>query len=56
LTVNDLLVAANNLHALLHHINTLIGAGAHGKDTLEHLQKAGVGTSGGGGTTATGSA
>jgi hypothetical protein len=49
LTVNDLLVAADNLHALLYHIQTLIGAAAHGEDTSKHLQGPGVGAGGGGG-------
>jgi hypothetical protein len=40
--MNDLLVAADNLHALLHHIQMLIGAAAHGEDTSEHLQEAAV--------------
>jgi hypothetical protein len=35
--MNDLLVAADNVHALLYDIQTLIGAAAHGEDTLEHL-------------------
>jgi hypothetical protein len=55
LTVNDLLVAADNLHALLYHIQTLIGTAAYGEDTLEHLQEPGVGAGGGGGTTTLGS-
>jgi hypothetical protein len=35
--VNDLLVATDNLHALLYHIKMLIGATAHGEDIPEHL-------------------
>jgi hypothetical protein len=54
--VNNLLVAADNLHALLNDIQTLIGTVAHGEDTPEHLQEARVGASGGGGTTTAGSA
>jgi hypothetical protein len=56
LTVDNLLVAPNDLNALLHHIHALICAVAHGKDTTEHLQNPGVGARGGGGTTAAGSA
>jgi hypothetical protein len=56
LTVNNLLVTAGNLHALLNDIQLLIGAAAHGEDTPEHLQEARVGATGGGGTTTVGSA
>jgi hypothetical protein len=56
LTVDNLLVVPNYLKALLHHIHVLIHAMAHGKDTLEHLQEARVGTRGGGSTTTLGSA
>jgi hypothetical protein len=42
LTVNDLPVMVNNPHLLVHHIHALIYATAHGEDTFEHLQKAGV--------------
>jgi hypothetical protein len=56
LTVNDLLVAVNNLKALFQHIHALICAMAHGEDTLEHLQEARVGDGGGGDTIAVGSA
>jgi hypothetical protein len=52
--MNDLLVAMNNLHLLLHHIHVLIYSMTHGKDTSEHLQNPNVGT-GGGGTTTVGS-
>jgi hypothetical protein len=44
LAVNNLLVAPHNLKALIHHIQTLISASACGKDTLEHLQDARVGS------------
>jgi hypothetical protein len=54
--MNNLLVAPHNLKALIHHIQTLISASACGKDTLEHLQDAGVGSRSGGGTTTVGSA
>jgi hypothetical protein len=37
LTMNDLLIAVNNVEVHLHHIHALIYAMAHGKDTLEHL-------------------
>jgi hypothetical protein len=50
--VNNLLIAAYNLHALLNDIQTLIGAAAHGEDTLEHLQEVELGARGGGTTTA----
>jgi hypothetical protein len=56
LTVNDLLVAPDDLNALLHHLHVLICVTAYGKDTLEHLQDAEVGARGGGGTTTAGSA
>jgi hypothetical protein len=55
LAMNSLLVAVNNVHAALHHIQTLIYVAAHSKDTPKHLQEAGVGA-GRGGTTAVGSA
>jgi hypothetical protein len=45
----------HNLKALIHHIQTLISASACGKDTLKHLQDAGVGSRSRGGTTTTGS-
>jgi hypothetical protein len=32
-TMENLLVAAHNLHLLLHHIHALICAMAHGEDT-----------------------
>jgi hypothetical protein len=53
LTMNDLLVAVNNMNVLLHHIHAQICAAAHGEDTSEHLQETGV-LRGGRGTTATG--
>jgi hypothetical protein len=56
LAVNNLLVAPHNLKSLIHHIQTLISALVCGKDTLEHLQDAGVGSRSGGGTTTAGSA
>jgi hypothetical protein len=46
----------HNLKALIHHIQTLIGAPACGKDTSEHLQDAGVGSRSGEGTTTVGRA
>jgi hypothetical protein len=49
LTMNDLLVASDDLNVLLHHLHTLICATAHGKDTPEHLRDAKVGARGGGG-------
>jgi hypothetical protein len=52
----DLLVALHNLKALIHHIQTLISASTCGKDTMEHLQDAGVGSRSRGGTTTVGSA
>jgi hypothetical protein len=52
---DNLLVAPTNLKALLHHIHAPIRAMAHGEDTPEHLQEAGVGARGRGGTTTTGS-
>jgi hypothetical protein len=55
LAVNDLLIAPHNPKALIRHIYALIHALACGKDTLEHLQDAGVGTRSGGGTTTAGS-
>jgi hypothetical protein len=51
LTVNDLLVALDDLNALLHHLCELIYAMTHGKYTPEHLQDGGIGARGGGGTT-----
>jgi hypothetical protein len=42
--MNNLLVAPHNLKALIHHIHGLIRAPASGKNTLEHLQDARVGT------------
>jgi hypothetical protein len=56
LVVNNLLVTSHNLKALINHIQTLISALACGKDTLEHLQDARVGSRSGGGTTIAGSA
>jgi hypothetical protein len=56
LAVNNLLVAPHNLWALIHHIQTLISALTCGKDTLEHLQDAEVGSRSGGGTATVGSA
>jgi hypothetical protein len=35
--VNDLLVAANNLHVLQNDIQSLIGVATRGEDTLEHI-------------------
>jgi hypothetical protein len=55
MTMNDLLVAADNLRVLLYHVQTLIGVTTHGEDTLKYLQEARVGA-GGGGTTTIGSA
>jgi hypothetical protein len=55
LAVNNLLVAPHNLKALILHIQTLISASACGKDTLERLQDAGVGSRSRGGTTTMGS-
>jgi hypothetical protein len=55
LIVNDLLVAVDNQHALLYHIQTLIYEAAHVEDTLEHLQESGDGARGGVGTTTVGS-
>jgi hypothetical protein len=49
LAVNNLLIAPHSLKALIHHIQTLIGAPICGKDTTEHLQDAGVGSRSGGG-------
>jgi hypothetical protein len=48
LVVNNLLVASHNLKALIHHIQTLISAPTCGKDTLKHLQDAGVMSKSGG--------
>jgi hypothetical protein len=42
LAVNNLLIAPHNLKVLIHHIQTLIGAPAYGKDTSKHLQDVGV--------------
>jgi hypothetical protein len=56
LTVDNLLVASNYLKALVYHIQALVCAMTHGKDTFEHLQDTGVGAIGEGGTTAAGSA
>jgi hypothetical protein len=53
--VNNLLVALHNLKVLIHHIQTLISAPACGKDTLEHLQDARVGSRSKAGTTTAGS-
>jgi hypothetical protein len=39
LTMNNLLVAADNLHALLNDIQTLISATAHGEDTHNIFKK-----------------
>jgi hypothetical protein len=50
--MDNLLVAPNNLKALLHHIHALICVMAHGEDTSEYLQKTGVRARGRGGTTA----
>jgi hypothetical protein len=52
--VNNLLVLSKNVSAALKDVHALVGAMAHGKDTLEHLQEVGVSTGGGGDTTATG--
>jgi hypothetical protein len=49
--VDNLLVALNNLKALLHH-SQLIRVMAYGEDTYKHLQEARDGAGGGGGTTA----
>jgi hypothetical protein len=61
LTVDNLLVASNDLNALLHMRCSicdapyaLICAAAHGEDTMKHLQETGV-LRGGRGTTAAGS-
>jgi hypothetical protein len=54
--MNDPLIAPHNLKAMIQHIHVLIHALARGKDTLEHLQDAGVDTRSEGGTTTTGSA
>jgi hypothetical protein len=35
--MNNLLVAADNLHALLNDIQTLIGVLSHGDDTFKHF-------------------
>jgi hypothetical protein len=56
LTLNGLLVVANNLHALLNDIQLLIGVVTHGEDTLEHLQHPKALRGGRGGTTDTGGA
>jgi hypothetical protein len=53
--MKEILVAANNVEVLLHHIHALIYAMAHSKDTPEHLQEVRVGAEGGGGTTTSGS-
>jgi hypothetical protein len=37
LTVNNLLVASNYLKVLIHHIQVLVYATTHDKDTSEHL-------------------
>jgi hypothetical protein len=50
LAVDNLLVAAHNLKALIHHIQTLINVPTCDKDTPEHLQDVGVGSRSGGGT------
>jgi hypothetical protein len=55
LAVNNLLAMPHNLKALIHHIQTLISVPTCGKDTLEHLQDARVGSRSGGGTTTAGS-
>jgi hypothetical protein len=55
MAVNNLLVALHNLKALIHHIQKLISASACGKDILEHVQDAGVGSRSGGDTTTVGS-
>jgi hypothetical protein len=52
--VNDVLVAVNNVEALLHHIHTLISVVAYSEDTSKHLQEPGVGAREGGGTTMVG--
>jgi hypothetical protein len=54
--MNDLLVAENNLHALLNDIQPLIGVVTHGTDTPEHLQHPEALRGGRGGTTAMGGA
>jgi hypothetical protein len=46
--MNDLLVSSKNVGVALKDIHALVGATTHGKDTLEHLQEAGVSTGGGG--------
>jgi hypothetical protein len=56
LAVNNLLVVPHNLKTLIHHIQILISAPVYGKDILEHLQDARVGSRSRGGTTTTGSA
>jgi hypothetical protein len=40
--MNNLLLAADNLHALLNDIQTLIGVVTHGKDTSEYFQHLGA--------------
>jgi hypothetical protein len=49
--VNNLLVPVKNVYAAIYNIHALVGAMAHSKDTLEHLQEARVITRGGGGGT-----
>jgi hypothetical protein len=56
LTMNDHLIAMNNVKVGLHHIHVLICVMTHGKDPPEHLQEPGVGARGEGCTTAAGSA
>jgi hypothetical protein len=58
LAVNDLLVAPNNLQALLQEIHVLICVPTHSKYASEHLHKAGAGADAGGirGTTTMSSA
>jgi hypothetical protein len=55
LAVENLLLPPKDLCAVLRNIHALVGPVGHGQDTPEHLQEAGVGTGGGGGTTTLGS-
>jgi hypothetical protein len=55
LVVNNLLVTPHNLKVSIHHIQMMISAPTSGKDTLEHLQDAGVSSRSRGGTTTEGS-
>jgi hypothetical protein len=55
LAMNNLLAAPHNLKALMHRIQALISVLACGKDTLEYLQDAEIGSRSRGGTTTAGS-